>query len=69
MTEVRCVKCNRLLCRTKGSNAGEIEVKCPKCHLLHVYKTQRYIETMTEEDLKFPEVTIMYPEIRGIHIN
>ncbi len=30
MTEIRCVKCRRLLFRAKGYK-GQIEIKCPKC--------------------------------------
>jgi len=42
MTEIRCVKCNRLL--FKGTNFyGSIEVKCPKCG---------YINNIFEEAIK-----------------
>lgn len=31
MTEIRCVKCNRLLMKVENGAHGLIEIKCPKC--------------------------------------
>ena len=50
MTEVRCVKCNRLLFKTLATE-NVIEVKCPKCgflnefNLLNTKKVKEKIET------------------------
>lgn len=35
MTEIRCVKCNRLLFKSNGKWDDPIEIKCPKCSYLN----------------------------------
>lgn len=37
MTEIRCVKCRRLLMKASNDITGRIEAKCSKCGHLNVY--------------------------------
>lgn len=32
MIDVRCPKCNKLLCQSDGQ--GSVEIQCPRCNLL-----------------------------------
>lgn len=44
LTEHRCKKCSRLLC--KGNFTGIVEIKCPKCETVNTFQ-----EIETEEVL------------------
>ena len=54
MTEVRCVKCNRLLMKVTGykdvSESLKAEVKCPKCNYLHIYPLEgdRFVQVISQ---------------------
>ncbi len=51
MTEIRCVKCNRLL--FKGIEfCGTIEVKCSKCGYIQVVNGKRLYPTVEEKRIK-----------------
>lgn len=46
MTEIRCVKCGRLLAKVFGekTNTMTLEVKCPKCsYMNNIAFSERYI--------------------------
>ena len=46
MTEIRCVKCRRLLFKVLNC-AGKIEIKCPKCGMVDIVQL-----TIKEGDLE-----------------
>ena len=61
MTEIRCVKCDRLLMKVTGHRIDKqqhddvplvykAEVKCPKCNCLHIYPLGggQFVQTMTQ---------------------
>jgi len=44
MTDVRCVKCRKLLFKVTKNGHSEVEVKCPKCgYLNNVYVTESFV--------------------------
>ena len=44
MTEIRCVKCNRLLFKHEGEGCFRVEVKCPKCGHIHNYTMEEKVK-------------------------
>ncbi len=55
MTEIRCVKCKRLLFRIGGTELpgpqSIIEVKCPKCHYMNTITTkERFVRPILQND-------------------
>ncbi len=49
MTEIRCVKCRRLLMKVED-NKGTIEIKCPKCGHINRIMTSPSTKNMTWRD-------------------
>ena len=41
MTEIRCVKCNRLLFKFNGGTWSDTEHKCPKCGTLNKIRIEK----------------------------
>jgi len=37
--EIRCIHCNKLLGIVPNNVQVEIEIKCPRCKMVHIYKT------------------------------
>ena len=53
MTEIRCVKCNRLLMKSNGNGSKGLvlEVKCPKCGFIHSYSLGEFsIDELLDKD-------------------
>lgn len=38
LKEIRCIRCKKLLGRVPEKTEAEIEMKCPKCKMVHTYK-------------------------------
>lgn len=36
--EIRCINCNKLLGRVPEGTKANIEMKCPKCKVVHTYR-------------------------------
>jgi LSD1 subclass zinc finger protein len=57
MTEIRCVKCRRLLFKAKG--AFHVETKCPKCGYLNRIGSEgctlNGVSILIDEDMKANE--------------
>lgn len=59
MTEIRCVKCKRLLMKTNGDGEDGLifEVKCPKCGYIGSYSLGKFTtEQLTSDDNILAEV-------------
>ena len=57
MTEIRCIKCNRLLMKSNG-NQGigiKVEVKCSKCSYIGVYDLG-YFQLIPNSTIEIAEV-------------
>lgn len=39
--EIRCIRCNKLLCRVPVGTVVDVEIKCTKCKTVHTYKLDK----------------------------
>jgi len=53
MTEIRCVKCNRLLFFANFNEKIEIEIKCSKCHFINKFRLLTKQEKIKEQIEEF----------------